>query len=165
SAANSSGLSARQNRVNLMICRMSILLPPAFLVLVATNALRWWSHGMRPAPASRAPLAVASNRPSPLEVAVPRVCNVDATRLTCRNEPDGDDLCRDIAFVSDDVHVVTTGVNKRHPRCVHLRRAAGIVPLILCHGSCRDNDQGLAKMRVPACASSRLPNVVQDIPV
>ena len=108
---------------------------------------------------------MASNRPSRLEGAVSRVCNVDAARLTCRNEPDGDDLCRDIAFVSDDVHVVTTGVNKRHARCVHFRRAAGIVALILSDCSCRDNDEGMARVRVPACASSRLPNIVQDRPV
>ena len=98
-------------------------------------------------------------------MAVPRVGSVNPTRLTCRNQPDGDDLCLDSAFVSDNVHVDTTLVNKRHTRCVHGPRAAGIIPLILCHRSRRDNDQGVAKMRVPACTSSRLPNIIQDIPV
>ena len=98
------------------------------------------------------------------EVAVARVGSVYPTRLTCRNEPDGDALCLDSAFVSDDVQVVTT-LNKRHPRCVHGPRAGGIVPLIGRHRSRRDHDQGVAKMRVPACGSSRLPNIVQDIPV
>jgi hypothetical protein len=58
------------------------------------------------------------------ERGVPRGWSVNPTRLTCRNEPDGDDLCLDCAFVSDDVHVATTGVNKRHPCGVHVRRAA-----------------------------------------
>ena len=103
--------------------------------------------------------------PRSSEMAVPRVWGVNPTRLTCWNEPDGDDLCLDSAFVSDNVHVDTTVVNKRHPRCVHGTRASGIVGLILGHCTCRDNDQSMAKMRVPACTSSRLPNIVQDIPV
>ena len=45
-------------------------------------------------------------------MAVAWVGSVNPPRLTCRNEPDGDDLCIDTAFVSDDVHVDTTLVNK-----------------------------------------------------
>ena len=99
------------------------------------------------------------------ERAVPRGWSVNPTRLTCRNEPDSDDLCRDGALVSDNVHVGATFVNKRHPRCVHVRRAGGIVSLILCHCSCGDKDQGMARMRVPAGAPSRLPDIDQDRPV
>src|SRR6202521_4443664 len=102
---------------------------------------------------------------SPLERAIPRVCGVNPTRLTCRNEPEGDDLCLDSAFVSDDMHVATTVINKRHSRCVHVRRATGIIPLILRHGSCCDDDWGMTKVRVPARASSWLPNIIQDVPV
>ena len=60
-------------------------------------------------------------------MAVPRVVSVNPTRLTDRNEPHGDRLCLDSAFVSDDVHVVAS-LNKRHPHCVHGPRAGGIVP-------------------------------------
>ena len=76
-------------------------------------------------------------------MAVPRVWGVNPTRLTRWNEPDGDDLCLDSAFVSDNVHVDTTVVNKRHPRCVHGTRASGIVGLILGHCSCRDSQISL----------------------
>jgi hypothetical protein len=103
--------------------------------------------------------------PSSSEVAVSRVRGVNPTRLTCWNEPDSDGLCHDGAFVSDDVHVFATVVNKRHPCCVHVRRAAGIVRLILRHRSCRDKDQCMTRMRVPACGPSRLPDIAQDSPV
>jgi len=45
-------------------------------------------------------------------MAVAWVGSVNPTRLTGRNEPEGDALCLDSAFVSDDVHVDTTLVNK-----------------------------------------------------
>src|SRR5437763_9224647 len=118
-----------------------------------------------PRGASRRLLARSRISPSSSEGAVPRSRSVNPTRLTCRNEPDNDDLCWDSAFISDDVHVVATGVNKRHDRCVHMWRAVGIVCLILCHCSCRDKDEGMARMRVPAGAPSRLPDIVQDSPV
>jgi hypothetical protein len=72
-------------------------------------------------------LARSRIRSSLSEGTVPRSRGVNPTRLTCRNEPDSDYLCRDGAFISDDVDVVATGVNKRHPRCVHARRAVGII--------------------------------------
>src|SRR5207245_4527837 len=127
-------------------------MPAVVLAAVAAKAARLRS------------LAVALNSPSSSEGAVPRSWSVNPTRLTGRNEPGGDALCLDSAFVSDDVHVVAT-LNKRHPRCVHGPRAGGIVPLIGRHRSRRANDQGVARMRVPACGSSRLPNIAQDIPV
>jgi hypothetical protein len=49
------------------------------------------------------------------EMAVPRVRGINPSRLTCWNEPDSDGLCHDGALVSDDVHVLATVVNKRHP--------------------------------------------------
>jgi hypothetical protein len=48
-------------------------------------------------------------------MAVPRVRGINPSRLTCWNEPDSDNLCHDGALVSDDVHVLATVVNKRHP--------------------------------------------------
>src|SRR5262249_39628520 len=59
-------------------------------------------HEARPGDHSRG----VEIRPSSSEGAVPRSRSVNPTRLTCRNEPDSDDLCRDGAFISDDVHVV-----------------------------------------------------------
>src|ERR1039458_1888851 len=79
-------------------------------------------------------------RPSSSEGAVPRIWGVNPTRLTCWNEPESNDLCLDIAFVSDDVYVATTKIDKRHPRCVHVRRAFGIVRLIMSYCSCLYDD-------------------------
>ena len=59
-------------------------------------------------------------RSSMSEVAVPGICNVNPTRRICGNELNGDGLCLDIAFVPEDVYVVTTGIDKSHPRlCTH----------------------------------------------
>src|ERR1700739_4847216 len=96
------------------------------------------------------------------EMAVPRVRRINPSRLTCWNEPDSDGLCHDGALVSDDVHVLATVVNKRHPCRVHVRRAAGIVRLILRHRSCRDKDERMTRMRMPACGPSRQPDIAQD---
>jgi hypothetical protein len=42
-----------------------------------------------------------------------RVCSFNPTRLTCRNELDGDGRRHDVAFVPDEVYVVTTGIRAR----------------------------------------------------
>ena len=52
------------------------------------------------------------SRPSWLERAVPGGWGVNPTRLTCWNEPERNDLCLDVAFVSDDVYVDTTMIDK-----------------------------------------------------
>ena len=85
-------------------------------------------------------LAATSDQQSPSEMAVPRVGSVNPTRLTCRNEPESNDLCLDVTFVSDDVYVATTTIDKCHPRCVHVRGATGIVPVIVSYRSCGDDD-------------------------
>ena len=99
--------------------------------------------------------------PSSSEMAVPRIWSVNPTRLTCRNELHSDGLCLDGAFVSDNVHVGTTGIDKPHPCCVHMGLALGIVPLIgrYRYRSRRDGDQAMARVRVPAGATSWLPDV------
>jgi hypothetical protein len=58
-------------------------------------------------------IAAARISPSSSEVAVPRVCSFNPTRLTCRNELDGDGRRHDGAFVPDEVYVVTTGIRTR----------------------------------------------------
>jgi hypothetical protein len=100
-----------------------------------------------------------------LERTVPRVWGINSTRLTCRNEAYSYNLCLDSAFVSDDVHVGATFINKRCSRCVDVRRAAWIVSFIVRHRPCRDKDQRMPRMRVPACASARLPNIAHDRPI
>jgi len=79
-------------------------------------------------------------RPSSSEGAVPRIWFVNPTRLACWNEPESNDLCCDVAFVSDVVYVATTTIHKCHPRCVHVRRATGIVPVIVSYRSGGDDD-------------------------
>src|SRR5271169_2241750 len=79
-------------------------------------------------------------RPSLSERAVPRIVFVNPTRLACWNEPESNDLCLDVAFVSDVVYVATPTIDKCHPRCVHVRRATGIVPVIVSYRSGGDDD-------------------------
>ena len=98
-------------------------------------------------------------------MAVTRIGNVNPSRLTGGNEPDGDDLCLDGAFVSDDVYVLTTVINERHSCCVRVRRATRIIPGVVRHGSGYDDDQGMSGMGVPASTSSRLPGVIQDVAI
>ena len=84
--------------------------------------------------------------PSSSEVAVSRVWRVNPTRLACRKELDCDGL-RQVggAFVSNNVHVVATGIDKRHPLCVHVRLATRVVPFIGRHRSRGDDDQAMAR--------------------
>jgi hypothetical protein len=63
-------------------------------------------------------------------VTVSRVFRIDPPRLTCWNELDGNGLCYDVAFVPNDMYVTTTGIDKPHAHCIHMGRAAGIVPFV-----------------------------------
>jgi len=65
---------------------------------------------------------------------------VNPTRLACWNEPESNDICLNGAFVSDDVYVRTTLIDKGHSRCVHVRSATGIVTVIMGYGSGCDDD-------------------------
>ncbi|HTF62786.1 MAG TPA: hypothetical protein VK638_08750, partial [Edaphobacter sp.] len=71
--------------------------------------------------------------PSCSERAFPRVFSVNPTHRSFRNKLDSDGLCHDVAFVPQDVHVVTTGIDKPHPLCVHVGRAVAIVPFVVRH--------------------------------
>ena len=99
------------------------------------------------------------------KMAVSRIWGVNPSGLTCWNETEDDDLSRVIGLVSDDVNVVAALVNKRHARCVDGPRAGGIVSVVLCDCSCRNNDQAVARMRVPARGSSLVPTIAKDKPV
>jgi len=46
-------------------------------------------------------------------------------------QPDSDGACLDGAFVPEDVHVVTTGIDKPRLLCVHSGLAVGIVSFIV----------------------------------
>jgi len=81
--------------------------------------------------ASRAPSQRRRISSTSSERAVPRVFSVNPTRLTCRNELDSDGACLECAFVAEDVHVGTTGIDKPRPLCVHSGLAVGIVPFIV----------------------------------
>jgi hypothetical protein len=56
-----------------------------------------------------------------------RVCDVNTTGRACRNELDSDGLCQKVAFVPDDVRMVTPVIDKRHALGVRVRLAFGIV--------------------------------------
>ena len=99
------------------------------------------------------------------EVTVTRICNVNPTHRICRNELNSDGLCLDIALVPEDVYVVATGIDKPHPRFVHMRLALGIVPFIIRDRSGRDDDQAMPWMRVPTRTSARCPGIALHIDV
>jgi hypothetical protein len=83
---------------------------PGLVVTVYNGVSEHWTRGpdARPGVPRNGVESVSSSS----EMAVARVGSVNPTRLTCRNEPDGDDLCLDSAFVSDDVCVATTKIDK-----------------------------------------------------
>src|SRR5205814_6000885 len=99
------------------------------------------------------------------EVAVPRVCNVNPARRSCRNELDGNSLRYDLCFIPKDVHVAATRIHKPHPVCVEMGLAVGIIPFVAGHCSLRNNDQAFAGVRMPAGASSGLPNIALHVQV
>ena len=99
-------------------------------------------------------------------MAVPRVWSVsNPARLTRRNEPDSNDLCLDSAFVSDDVHVIAASSQQMSSRlCIRWGVHPGSAPL--------DTESLIPAvtmirvwlmMCVPTFASSRLPNIGQDV--
>jgi hypothetical protein len=100
-----------------------------------------------------------------LEMTVPRIVGVDPAWLTSRNQLDGDGLCHAGSLVSDDVHVVATRIDKSHAHCVDMRRALGVMAFIGSYGACSDDDQAMAGMRVPACLSSRLPDIALHVQI
>jgi hypothetical protein len=67
--------------------------------------------------------------------------------------------------VSDDVHVVATRIDKSHAHCVDMRRVLGVMAFIGSYGAGSDGDQAVAGMRVPACLSSRLPDIALHVQI
>jgi len=102
--------------------------------------------------------AAISNPISASEWAVARAWNhIYPTRRTGRDELDCDCLRDNGAFVSQDMNMVATGIDKSHTFCIHSGLALGIVAFIGRDRSRRDNDQAMARVRVPAGAASRVP--------
>ena len=108
---------------------------------------------------------VASNRSVALKVTVAGICNVDPARRTCRYELDDDGLCHDVAFVAEDMYVITAGIDERHILGVDVGLAIGIVAEVVGHRSFGDDDEAMPRVRVPTGASSRLPDIALDIQI
>jgi hypothetical protein len=100
-----------------------------------------------------------------LEVAVPRLGNLNPTVGICGNDLDGNSFRLDSAFIPEDVHVVRAGIDKRHPRLVHMWLAFGIVPFIVGHRSGSDDDQAMSRVRMPTGASSGVPDIAPHVHV
>ena len=96
-------------------------------------------------------------------MAVSRICNVNPTRRTGRNELNSYGSCLDSAFVPEDVYVVATGIDKHSPRFVDMLLAVGIMPIIVRHGSGGDDDQAMPRVGVPTCASSGCPDIALHV--
>src|SRR5580704_17305669 len=101
----------------------------------------------------------------PLEVAIAGVCNFNPTCRTCWNHLDGDGLCFDGAFVTNDMHMISAIIDKPHPCCVHMRLTSGVMPFIVRHCPGCDDDQTIPRMRVPASASARRPDIFHYVDV
>jgi hypothetical protein len=65
---------------------------------------------------------------------------IDSSRRTCGNELNCDGCRRFGAFVANNVHVVATGIDERHPLGVHLRLALGIIAFVVSDRSGGDDD-------------------------
>jgi hypothetical protein len=108
-----------------------------------------------------------SNRRFSLEMAVSWICNINPARRTCWNELDRGGACHDIAFVSNDVHMVTVTmwIDKRHVSGIDVRPAFWIGSFILSYRSLCDDDQAISWVSVPTGTSSWLPYIALDIQV
>jgi hypothetical protein len=71
----------------------------------------------------------------------------------------------DGAFVSEDVHTATAGINEGHPGCVRMRLAVRIVAFVASDRSRRDGDQAVARVRGPAGISTRVPDVALHVQI
>src|SRR5215470_17637531 len=78
-----------------------------------------------------------------------RSSQINSPGLACRNELDSDVLGDNIALIPDDVCVCATGINKRHSNRIDVRRTGRIVSLIVGQCSGRDDDQAVARVRMP----------------
>ena len=78
--------------------------------------------------------------PRSLERTVAGICGINTAWLARWNQPESNDLGFDCAFISDVVYVAATTIDKCHPHCVDVRRATGIVPVIMSDRSRGDND-------------------------
>src|SRR5947207_15906991 len=97
-----------------------------------------------------------------LKVTVSRIVRVDPARPICRNRLDRDGLRHFRAFVANDVHVVSSGVNEAHTCGVDVRFAVWIVPIVGRNSSSSDDNEAVPWMGMPASASSRLPEITLD---
>jgi|ERR1700733_300455 len=109
--------------------------------------------------------AMRRNKTLLSKVAVPRISNVNPTRCIRGNKLNSDGFCLDIAFISQIVYVVPTGIQKSHPCLVHMRLAVGIVSFIVRHRARGDDDQAMPGVRMPAGASPGRPNIALHVHV
>ena len=91
--------------------------------------------------------------------------DVDPARRICGNKLNSDSFCLNIAFISEDMYVVSTRIDKPHPCFVHMRLAVGIVTFIIRHRSRRDDDQAMPRVRMPAGASAGRPDIALHVHV
>ena len=74
-----------------------------------------------------------------LKVTVSRIVRVDPARPICRKRLDRDGLRHFRAFVANDMHVVSSGVNEAHTCGVDVRFAVWIVPIVGRNSSSSDD--------------------------
>ena len=108
-------------------------------------------------------MSLAGEAPCFSKVAVPWVLGVNPADRSFRNELDSDLFRHDVAFVSEYVHVTTSGIDESHAPRVHVRLAIWVVRVITCHCTVGDNDQAMSGVRVPAGATTRLPDITLHV--
>ena len=99
------------------------------------------------------------------KVTIPRICNIDPAGGGCGNELHSNGSRYHVAFIAEQVHVVTTGIHEAHAQHIDVRFAIRIVRVIPRYGSLGDNDQAVARVCVPSGAATRLEDVALNMKV
>lgn len=103
--------------------------------------------------------------PTSSEVAVPGVGDMNMDVCRRRDELNSNGFGYRVGLISQNMNVLSSGIDETHSLGIHVRLAVRIVTLVAgnCPG-CND-DQTVSGMRVPVSAASWLPNVALDVQV
>src|SRR5690349_14813862 len=103
--------------------------------------------------------------PTSSEVAVPGVGDMNMDVCRRRDELNRNGFGYRVGLISQNMNVLSSGIDETHSLGIHVRLAVRIVTLVAgnCPG-CND-DQTVSGMRVPVSAASWLPNVALDVQV
>ena len=93
------------------------------------------------------------------------VGHFDTPQRARRNQLHRDRLRYIRGFIPDEVGMSAAFINKRHSRGVNLGRTRRVVTLVVRNRSCRNDDQAMPGVRVPARRPSCQPGIALHIQV